>query len=372
MELGRQVPRSSALSERSGLDQKETKNGFPVMSAIDYGRLYDTDVREAGQDAILTFNYRGYVRFDAPDYEPGVYYKDSLATNGLLKDHDQRGIHVGTDGIVDYDALSENHRMRGPEDVREYDIYIEIPGKLQRKMSIVCRNDECFSLEEALQRGYDVEDIEEIWNSDRGWIVMRTHLEPAADPFARAKAQLIHESIVKFIERGGELTMIESFVKRLEAVIEGADPQEIAKRLGKTVEEISSVPQAKSATDKYGTSQISERASESTMRLNEQMLDVLRRKFNEYRTRLKVAEQEDVAYMAPEVREAIDFDLRDALYKAYIVGRLIGGQADREEIESRLKAQRPDFNTAQFDNAWKVIDAYNRNDLTRIRGGSGV
>lgn len=371
MELGRRTPGSSALSERAGLAHAETKNGFPVISASNYERLYNTDVREAGQDAVLTFNYRGYVRFDAPGYVPGVYYKDALATNGLLKDNDQPGIHVGTDGIVDYGTLLANHRMLRPEDVREYDIYIKIPGTLQKKLAVVCKYDSCLSLKEALDGGFNKGEIEGVWNASHGWIVIRTHLKPTTDPLARAKVEVIHDSIVKFIERGGGLNEIESLVQRLETALAEAKPQEIARRLGKTEEEIFSAARAVPVTGERGVDPIGERLPSSVIRLNDRMLDRIRRKYDEYGARLNATRQ-DTPYMAPELGANMDDEIRDALYKAYIARHLMNGEARRDVIMKEIMTKRTDFNQAQFDNAWNVIDAYNRDDLRGIRGGSGL
>lgn len=69
-------------AKRREVAQAETKNGLPVLSAKTYKRLYDTDVREAGENATATFNFQGYVRFEAPEYASGVFYRDSMATNG--------------------------------------------------------------------------------------------------------------------------------------------------------------------------------------------------------------------------------------------------------------------------------------------------
>lgn len=212
----------------SGIVRREYKEGLPVINAEDYEKMYSTDIRAAGSDKSATFDFQGFIKDERDDYEKGFFYKDAMATNGILKEEgEHNGIHVGTDGIIDYNMLLENHRMESSADVGEYDIYITVPGKLQKEKGVVCLNDSC-------QPASEFEDDEaelERAQSGEGWIVMRLGLDPKDDSLARRKVQFIHEQIVKFIERGGDLSEIEKRTRELESQLMDLDEKDLTKKM---------------------------------------------------------------------------------------------------------------------------------------------
>ncbi len=347
--------------------QKEFKNGLPVMSAEDFCRLYETDARKHGEKSTTTFDYQGYVRYEAPEYdESGVFYNDAMATNGLLKDDTQEGIHVGTDGIVHYNALT-NKRMKGPEDIGEYDMYIKVPGELQKKLGIVCMSDDCDTVESRLEAGLDQDEIEEEQNSS-SWIVLRLSLNPKEDQQVRTKVQFIHTQTARYIERGGPLDRLTEFVRRVEDLLEASGPEEVARQLG--LESGAGSPKgARPVSEPQAVEKDPNLVAD--MILNEDMEGALRAKLREYKLRL-AREEETALYQAPEVRGGIDFDIRDTKAKIAVVEALLSGEVNRDELTQRLEKEIKGFNEKEFKNAWSVIGAYNKNDLSKIRGGSGL
>lgn len=181
-----QVRSEIAERGRDDLRARETHKGLPVMDADEYQRFYGTDTANTGEEAFTTFDFQGFVRLP----EGNLIYKDSMATNGLLKAEGHEGIHVGTDGIVDYGAMMQNHKMQGPEEIGEYDIYITIPTELQKERGVVCQYDSCRSVID-YQESWDAdeEEVREAQGRGEGWVVIRTSLNPKRDKGARQKAQ---------------------------------------------------------------------------------------------------------------------------------------------------------------------------------------
>ena len=203
----------------NALKSVETYNGMPVMSEDDYIRFYNTDAKAMQnvlEGSTTTFNFQGYVRTD----DGNLYYRDAMATNGLLKTDKHEGIHVGTDGIIDYNEMFGNHRMKEPEEVGEYDIYIKIPTEIQREKNVVCSCDSCETVE-SYKESFRVND-EQIRSeqSEQHYIVIRTGLDPKKDPYARQKIYLIHEAIVKHINDDGPLNEIADLVIEMETKFE--------------------------------------------------------------------------------------------------------------------------------------------------------
>src|SRR5689334_17387698 len=82
-----------------------------VLPETEFMELFHTDYRQPGNTGeTATFDYQGMVRLGNGD----VIYKDVLATNGLLAEPGKKGIHISTEGIVGYHAISANKRMKGP------------------------------------------------------------------------------------------------------------------------------------------------------------------------------------------------------------------------------------------------------------------
>lgn len=212
-------------AKKTELKHVETKNGLPVMDAAEYDRFYNTDIREFGEDIAATFDFQGYVRYEEEGKQKELY-KDVFATNGLLKEIGGEGIHVGTDGIRDYDTPS---RGTGPENIGEYDVYIKIPPEIQKAKDVYCMFDDCRSVENAPD--YVEKDELEHAQGQVGWIVIRTVLEPERDKLAREKARAIHLAIVKHIEDGGRLDQIKNLVYQMEDKLKGMDEANLKRQM---------------------------------------------------------------------------------------------------------------------------------------------
>ena len=212
---------TTELTQAEALVHQEMKEGLPVISAEDYVRFYNTDIRAAGADTAVTFNFQGFVKEEREGYIQGTFYKDTMATNGILKAEGHEGIHVSTDGVIDYSA-SGNYQMKSLEDVGEYDIYIKVPGKLQVEKMCVVRYESCTPESEF---DGDSEELERTRSED-GYIVMRLKLEPREDKLARQKAELIHNQIVRFVERGGALHEIQDRTRSLENRLENISEED--------------------------------------------------------------------------------------------------------------------------------------------------
>lgn len=109
------------------------KNGLPVTPFEEYRRLYETDVRHFGEDISATYDYRGYVHFNREPGENKTLYRDVLATNGILKELGGKGVHIGTDGVLDYTNGMPDRESQGPESIHEYNIYINVPPKPKKR-----------------------------------------------------------------------------------------------------------------------------------------------------------------------------------------------------------------------------------------------
>ncbi|KKS10975.1 MAG: hypothetical protein UU63_C0022G0006 [Candidatus Uhrbacteria bacterium GW2011_GWF2_41_430] len=112
--------------------------------------------------------------------------------------------------------------MKSLEDVGEYDIYIKVPGKLQVEKMCVVRYESCTPESEF---DGDSEELERTRSED-GYIVMRLKLEPREDKLARQKAELIHNQIVRFVERGGALHEIQGRTRSLEHRLENISEED--------------------------------------------------------------------------------------------------------------------------------------------------
>jgi len=212
-----------------GLKKVEYRDGLPVIGEGDYWRLYNTDIRALGEKNAATFNYRGFIRSEDEQGRTAESYRDVLATNGLLKSADHPGIHVGTDGIVDYSALDRNHRMAGPEEIGEYDVYVDVPTAIQREQGVVVSYDSCFPAEEyQKQYGGDPDDL--YGGREHDYIVMRLNLDPKNDPLARRKAEVLHGHIVDFIQSGSKLDGLTDSVRDLEKDLQRLKADDLEQR----------------------------------------------------------------------------------------------------------------------------------------------
>jgi hypothetical protein len=213
----------------AALENTETYRDMPVISEDDYIRFYNTDaaaMQNVLEGSTTTFNFQGYVRVKE---NGNLYYRDAMATNGLLKTDKHEGIHVGTDGVIGYDIMFDNRHMKGPEDVGEYDIYIKIPAEIQREKNVVCHSDSCETVGSYKEKhGPDVDDEIHSNQSGQHYIVIRTGLDPEKDPYARQKIYVIHQGIISHIKEGGRLEEIEDLVREMEKKFEELPNEKLA------------------------------------------------------------------------------------------------------------------------------------------------
>lgn len=196
----------------------DQQDGFPVITAETYRRLYRTDVRAAGGESCATFDFQGYVQGVDPKRRRS--FMDAIATNGIQADESQPGIHVGTDGTTSYDDL-DGKFMNRPGQVGEYLLFISIPGPLQRKMGCVVRYDGVVSVanfkeeyEEYGDPDQTNEKLDDVYgrvNQGGNMIVKRLPFEPGEDPLARLKVAALHQAIVAHLQKGGNLHTDEKY-----------------------------------------------------------------------------------------------------------------------------------------------------------------
>ena len=205
----------TAASVETDVTRTDVHRGMRVLTAEEYKNNYRTDVRSHSEDSLTTFNFTGYVRGYDPDNPESLIYRDVIATNGLLADETQRGIHIGIDGVIDYNRITGNHRMTGPEQVTEYDMYVTIPAELQKLHNCYCIFDSCRAVPENPE-DYVTDDIERAYEQEEGYIVIRLSLDPGEVPAAREKVLFLNDRLVQFVADGGRLEEIEDFVRDLQ------------------------------------------------------------------------------------------------------------------------------------------------------------
>ncbi len=200
----------AALVKTGSFTEALAAQGKPeAMSQEEFQQRYNIDNYAHGEDKFATFDYQGMVHTRDGD----VIFKDVMATNGLLKSDGNDGIHVGTDGIVGYSALSENHRMKGPQDVGEYDMYIKIPAAIQQATNSYTQYDQCFAASEFDGTPQELREMRE----NENYVVIRTNLNPHEDSLARQKMRIIHEGVITHIDNGGKLEQISELVSAMES-----------------------------------------------------------------------------------------------------------------------------------------------------------
>jgi len=104
--------------------------------------------------------------------------------------------------------------------------------------------------------------------------------------------------------------------------------------------------------------------------LNEEMRSRLQEKLNEYERRLVVyrGARDDRMYQDPRTRP----DLVSLEMKIPLLQQLLHeGVVDTFAL-SRVLSQKSNWSPDQFTNACAVIEAYNKDDETRLTGGTGL
>jgi hypothetical protein len=188
-----------------------THNGLPLISEEEFRAAYRT---KSDSDTVVLFDFRGYIQ--TPNGR--IEYRDVTATNGL-----RGGIHIGIDGVIGYWGAPP--RPDGPHEVGEYNAYIIIPGKTQKAEGVLCRNDDCMSVAEFVERernymseGGIQEEIDR-YPSGEGYIVVRLRIDPKEDPRAREKVSVLALAINKYIQEGLPLEGLSGFIRAAESHI---------------------------------------------------------------------------------------------------------------------------------------------------------
>jgi hypothetical protein len=198
----------------------EKKNGFPVISR----KVFDDCCSIKSEDLIndkgtATFNFQGYVSAD--EYCPETFV-DTQVTRGILKDENQRGVSVITDGTL----INKNGEAAG------YTFSIGFSDELAKKFNIFCTRKNCFEAGEYKERfGVDDEEILRLKNSGFARSFDIRLLNQKNDPLKRKKAEYIHEKIVEYINEGKPLHRIAEYVKALEVVVNGFNEENLSKKL---------------------------------------------------------------------------------------------------------------------------------------------
>ena len=127
--------------------------------------------------------------------------------------------------------------MKSADEVGEYNVYVTIPGVLQKELGVICRNDSCESIEEFKKTwGYEDDDeelqenIDRAHQSNKGWIVMRLSLDPTEDPLSREKVRFLHLSMVDFLEKGGSVVNLENMTRKLERELQSVTADTLKRR----------------------------------------------------------------------------------------------------------------------------------------------
>ena len=195
--------KAGLVEEPKGLKSKEHK-GLPLITRSEYEKYYGT---KSNNDVVATFNFVGYVE----EEDGSIQYMDVTAVNGL------RGIHVGIDGVRSYRDGMLNP-PQGPEDVGEYDMYVTVPPEVQVAEGVMCRFDDCESVESFRKSEAKWSTQEGIQNeidncqSDTGWIVSRLRFRPKKDPDVRKRVTVLAMAINDYLKMGGGLDELSSFV----------------------------------------------------------------------------------------------------------------------------------------------------------------
>lgn len=209
----------------------EMKNGLPVIAEKEYERIMHTDMRKAGGETVATIDFRGYVRT-----ADGDCYRDTLTTNGILRDGAQSGMYLETSGV------GRGHVQwlidGQPDQIKHYELFLGIPAALQRQLKIVVSdNGRCRSEEEFLEFS-SRDEMETARNKEYALhIVLGYHRVMSLDPLqqgdslARQKAELIHDQVVNKLLAGISPLQLEAAVDAIETTLRQATAEEMNRQL---------------------------------------------------------------------------------------------------------------------------------------------
>lgn len=209
----------------------EMKNGLPVVPLSYYESIRYTDIRKAGDRAIVAIDFQGYVR--TPD---GDYYVDALVANGILRDSTQEGIYLETRGV---DNIGYTWHLGCDADaVKRYESFITISPMLQERLGVVVTpNGNCIPEEDFLSSN-SRDKLKTTREKKHGIAIDLDRrkvksLDPLKenDPLARQKAEVIHNRIVNRLLAGMSPLEIEAEVILIEEALRGITPDELNRRL---------------------------------------------------------------------------------------------------------------------------------------------
>ena len=252
------IAQESSKSEKkneggSELTPVEYKEGLPVITGKQFEHLYNTDIRAFGSHSAATFDFQGFVRDEGNvSQKVELAYRDVLATNGLLKGGNHKGIHIGIDGIANY--WQDKNNMQSADEIREYDVYVSIPAEIQKKHGCFCRDD---GIEPA--SGYDSSDdeptVDDYYRTNKeGSVLVRLMMDPHDDKYIRDKIRYINSKIIEFIEKCDEalvendgslrvssdtempyqLHKLKAFIEELKRKVVDISPEDLEKRMLKS------------------------------------------------------------------------------------------------------------------------------------------
>ncbi len=188
--------------------ENKPRNGFPVIWESKFKELYKAESSTAfpnqKKTEIATFNFQGYTR-DRNYFD----YKDVMVTNGLLRNNQNEGINVITEGFAQ--NYSPDDPPLGPNSVKGYEMRITIPRDLQDELGIVVCSGICYSKTDA----ESFMTIEE--NRDpEGIVLINTGFEYESGPKIREIIEKIHYYVVDYItQKKLPLNEIQKFVYAL-------------------------------------------------------------------------------------------------------------------------------------------------------------
>lgn len=215
-------------------DGKNEENEIPVMSEADFSKAHNGDTH---------FDYQGFV-----DSKNGRrVYRDTIATNGILRNEEQKGISIHTNGSVPYEGLGSARgvfELTGPEQVGEYAVLITIPNELMKKLGLTFDFYKIVKLEDKIADAAPWETEESIkeatekrWNeshvvtgNQEQTMLIELSIDPRKDEEARKKAEFIHRQALQHLEDGGSPVDLYDLITKLES--KGKQEESTLKEMG--------------------------------------------------------------------------------------------------------------------------------------------
>ena len=175
----------------------ETPKTLPVISYVEYSKQI-LDLRPGE-----VFNFQGYL--DPDGYAP-LSYHDMMLSGSILGDRSETEFRVLTEGEA------KSGKMKGPADVTKYSVKVDLPKWfLQESGSYVVDG----ALRSVKELGENEDEIDDAQHLSRD-IIVPLSVDPTRDKHAREKAEIIHMSIVRHLEKRKSPEEIGKMVSQLE------------------------------------------------------------------------------------------------------------------------------------------------------------